>query len=99
MGRIDVRPDELDRMAVSLSGTAEDMQATSGRVDHVKQCVEEGWQSNYTAAYIEGLDVLKRNLQLLAESTRELSDMVRQTAADIRRVEEENRVQLGGGGR
>lgn len=98
MARIEVAPEELEQAAVGLSRAASDICEISGRIQGVRQSVEEGWQSNYTASYTEGLEILRHNLLTLAENTQEISDMIRQTAADLRCIEEENRRLFSGGG-
>ena len=98
MARIEVAPEDLEQAAVGLSRAASDICEISGRIQGVRHSVEDGWQSNYTTIYTEGLETLRHNLLTLAESTQEISDMIRQTAADLRRVEEENRRLFSGSG-
>lgn len=97
MGRIEVNPAALERAAAKIKGTASDLAGTASRMNQVKDCVEQGWQSSYTGMYISELEVIKNNLNKLSDGTQELAEIMKNMAAQARRTEEENKAMFGGG--
>ena len=91
MARIDVKPDKLDRIAAQITAIGSELNSSAGKLNGVHQTIESAWKSQYTPAYVQEIDVVKNNIRKIAQKSDELAQLMKKTASEIRRVEEENR--------
>lgn len=96
MAKIEIKPEQLERTALKLSEAVSDIRGSASGMDRVKDSVEAGWQSRYTGLYTSEIQILKNNLNKIADHTEDISRQLRETAAQIRQTEEKNRAMFSG---
>lgn len=99
MEKIQVRVGELERSVAKLAHLADILSEQAMRTGNINAKVEQSWKSDYTAAYMEKAEMLKREISDIGKEMDRLAVSMKRAAQEIRAVEEKNRISFEAGKR
>lgn len=94
MGKINVNPGEVERVADGLKKISGEIGETSTVVAQISSEVEQGWQSQYTQTYLDELEVVRNNIGKISDRLTQNAQVLRNYAEQVREIERRNQMEF-----